>query len=66
MTQAFAMSSNNVFSEAFNYESLSITRKDYLMIAKVLDLQAFGNSILELMVGQCNEEIRMNDKEVIQ
>ena len=38
-----------------------MTHDDYLMIGKVLDLQAFGNSILELMVGQCTEEIKITN-----
>jgi len=47
-------------------DRLKVKREDYLHIAKVIDLQAFGNSILEMMVGQCQEEIRMKDRDAIQ
>ena len=57
----FQHNENSHYFDALQMDRLKVKREDYLNVAKVLDLQAFGNSILEMMVGQCQEEIRMKD-----
>jgi len=36
---------------------MELRRSDYIQIMKVKDLQAFGNSIIEVLVGKCQEEL---------
>ena len=43
-------------------EKLQLDRDAYLKILKIQDLQQFGNSILELMVGKYQESNVMEEK----
>ena len=56
---------SSVFSASLEDAKLPLNKENYLQMMKVLDLQAFGNSIIEMMVGQSQEQIVMDDKDVI-
>lgn len=40
------------FSEIFKAKGLKLEYEDYLKIAKLMDLEAFGNSLIELLQGK--------------
>ena len=43
------------YSVALKKQVLKVDRSKYILMCKIEDLQAFGNSIIEIMVGK-NEE----------
>ena len=43
--------STAVFRKALGRKRLQCETEEYLLMCKILDLQAFGNSIIEIMVG---------------
>ena len=45
-----------------NNEGLTGKLEAYSKIVKILDLWAFGNSIIEIMVGKCSESINFSDE----
>ena len=46
---------NSIFKEVLKTDKASLERSDYVQILQIQDLQAFGNTLLELMVGKCVE-----------
>ena len=52
MIKKFAHDKNSIYKDAVKMEKLQLDRDAYLKILKIQDLQQFGNSILELMVGK--------------
>jgi hypothetical protein len=49
----YSYDDESIFKEAISNDKLKIDRDAYLKILKIKDLQQFGNSILEMMVGKC-------------
>lgn len=50
------------FKEIMKMDVLKMDRKDFLRIAKIQDLQAFGNSIVEIMVGRGEEPMSTSER----
>jgi hypothetical protein len=44
-------------------KNLTIDRPNVCQLLKIKDLQAFGNSIIELMVGKCEEHLSVTNKD---
>jgi len=55
------LSSQSQFANILKQDNFKVQREDFLQMAKIMDLQAFGNSIIEILVGKCQEQQDITD-----
>lgn len=48
---------HNAFRHVMKMNSLKPTREEVVNILKIKDLQAFANTIVDIMVGRCEETL---------
>lgn len=47
---------SSMFKGLLEFESLKLTKKDYLKIAKIQDLVSLANTVIDFMIGKYSED----------